>query len=153
MKSHPLNFLSTRTYQLWPSMSLSAMCYEGILNLEILRGNFIGSPSRKTLSLSANCTEAFAVKIRQDLLSGCFRIGPMWCLFIMPPFMTSIFHWTYLYELISSLFWNFGEWMMGPDGIRVALRISLGLRLYFTVYPSSRHNTDSVFTQGGEWLH
>ena len=25
-----------------------------------------------------------------------------------------------------------------------ALGISLGLRLYFTVYPSSRHNTDTV---------
>ena len=34
MKSHALNFLSTRTLQLWPRTSLSAMCYEGILQEE-----------------------------------------------------------------------------------------------------------------------
>ena len=36
MKFLPLNFLSTRTHHIWPRFSLSAMCYEGILNVENL---------------------------------------------------------------------------------------------------------------------
>ena len=108
MKSHPLNFLIKRTHQLWPRMSLSGMCYEGILNLEILRRNFIGSPSRKNTESVSPLHWGICC---QDLLSGCFRIRPMWCLFIIPPFMTRMSHWTfiYLYKLITSLLWNFSE--------------------------------------------
>ena len=36
------------------------------------------------------------------------------------------------------------EPLQNPSGF--ALGISLGLRLYFTVYPSSRNNTDTVFS-------
>ena len=36
VKFLPLNFLSTRTHHIWPRFSLSAMCYEGILNVENL---------------------------------------------------------------------------------------------------------------------
>ena len=34
VKFLPLNFLSTRTHHIWPRFSISAMCYEGILNVE-----------------------------------------------------------------------------------------------------------------------
>ena len=43
----PQFLLSTRTHLLWPKMTLSTMCYEGILNVEIWRRNFISSPSMK----------------------------------------------------------------------------------------------------------
>ena len=32
-KVYPLSALSIRTHQIWPSISLSAMCYESILNM------------------------------------------------------------------------------------------------------------------------
>ena len=38
MKSLPLNFLSSRTHQIWPRTYLSAMCYEGILNIDNFEG-------------------------------------------------------------------------------------------------------------------
>ena len=46
-KLYLINVLSTRAHTIWPRISLSAMCYEGILKVEHLRGNFIGLPSRK----------------------------------------------------------------------------------------------------------
>ena len=74
MKSLPLNFISTRTHQIWPRISLSAMGYEEILNVENLEGELKWLKQQEK-HLVCQPTEAFAVKIRQDLLSGCFWIG------------------------------------------------------------------------------
>ena len=38
--------------------------------------------------------------------------------------------------------WNVARALRNPSGF--APKISLGLRLYFTIYPSSRHNTDTI---------
>ena len=47
----PPEFLFTRTHQIWPS----AMCYEGILNVDTLEGgNLVAHLAGKTLGLAAH---------------------------------------------------------------------------------------------------
>ena len=61
----PLNFLSTRSYITRQRISSSAMSYKGIVYSEY---------SGATLATHQ------ADKIRQELMSGCIQLEPMWCL-------------------------------------------------------------------------
>ena len=102
-------------------------------------------------------TEPFAVKIRQDLLSGCFRIGPMWCHSILPPFRTNKVHWTLLYKLIGSLLWNFSQiafWgLMGKEWHKVGL-IPPHLRCYSPLHPHHHaHPPAAVLSAPSSGIH
>ena len=73
-----LNFLSTRSYKTRPGLSSSAMSYEGIVYLEYSEASLATHQAGKHLVCQP--VQPLADKIRQDLLSGCIRIGPLCCL-------------------------------------------------------------------------
>ena len=104
LKCSPMIAYCTRTHQIWPRISLCAICYEGNLNVDSFeRGTLLAHPAGKHLVCQP--TESFADKVRQDLLSGCIRLRPMWCLTILSPLRTITDYWTLLYNLVSSALW------------------------------------------------
>ena len=107
LKSSPMNCQSTRIDQIWTRIFLCAISYEGSFNVNIFEwGDFIGSPSRKTLGLSAHWV------IHRQSQAGSsvgMHLGNANGLTILSPLRTITVYFTYLYNLISSTLLNSSE--------------------------------------------